>query len=146
MAAVEFTRRSLLAAAAVVIVAVGWGHAPARAEEPKGDLKAMQGTWVSKDEQGESTWVFKGDRVSLKTPNRAYELTVKLDADAKPAKSIDFHALDDSPNAKGADGKAVYKFDGEALSICMAIGENGRPTEFKNDFPNCVLFELKRKP
>ena len=35
----------------------------------EGDLKAMQGEWVSKDGQGmESIWKFKGEHVSLKTP------------------------------------------------------------------------------
>lgn len=136
-------RRSFLLAAAALAVVVGEGQT--RAEEPKGDLKTMQGTWVSKDENGESTWVFKENHVSLKTPTRAYEMTVKLDAEAKPEKSVDFKVLDDSPNAKGADGKAIYKFDGGTLSICLGIGENGRPKEFKSDFPNSVLFELKKK-
>jgi hypothetical protein len=72
-------------------------------------------------------------------------LTVKLDADVQPVETVDFHALDDSPDAKGADGRAVCKFDGEALLSCMAIGDDARPTEFSNDFPTCVLFQLKRK-
>ena len=136
-------RRSFLSA--VAGLAVGLSLVPARAEEPKGDLKAMQGTWTSKDEQGESTWVFKDDHVSIKTPTRGYEMTLKLDGAAKPEKSADFKVLDDSPNAKGADGKAIYKVDGGAISFCLAIGDNGRPKEFKNDFPNSVLFELKKK-
>ena len=44
----------------------------------EGDLKTMQGEWVSKDDQGESVWKFKGEHVSLKTPTRAYEMTIKV--------------------------------------------------------------------
>lgn len=118
---------------------------PAKTAELKGDLKAFQGTWVSKDDTGESTWVFKGDHVSIKTPTRAYEMTAKLDSEAKPEKSIEFTVLEDSPNSKGAKGAAIYKISGDTASICMAIGDGGRPTEFKTDFPNSVNFELKKK-
>jgi uncharacterized protein (TIGR03067 family) len=131
----------------LALAGVRWAGAdePAKAAELKGDLKAFQGTWVSKDDMGESTWVFKGDRVSIKTPSRAYEMTAKLDAEAKPEKQIEFTVLEDSPNAKGAKGAAIYKISGDTASICMAIGDGGRPTEFKTDFPNSVNFELKKK-
>ena len=61
-----------------------------RADEPKieGDLKALQGDWTSKDDQGESTWTFKGDKLHLKTPDREYEITIKIDDKAKPDKTI----------------------------------------------------------
>ncbi len=72
----------------------------------EGDLKAMQGEWISKDEQGgESVWKFKADHVSLKTPNRGYEITIKLNPKGEPEKHIDFDVLDDSPNAKGYKAK-----------------------------------------
>ena len=138
-------RGASLAALLVLSLAAARGDEPAKGAEVKGDLKAMQGTWVSKDDQGESTWVFKGDRVSIKTPSRGYEMTARLDPDAKPEKAITFQVLDDSPNAKGAKGEAIYKIDGDTVSICMGIQDAGRPKEFKMDFPNSVLFELKKK-
>jgi uncharacterized protein (TIGR03067 family) len=137
--------------AAVPLLAVLFLAAPTllRADEPKaptGDLKSMQGEWVSSDEQnGESTWSFKNDRLSLKTPTRAYQITVKLDPEAKPERSIDFKALEDSPNAKGAMAQGIYKFDGEKLQICFNGPDGERPKEFKNDFPKSLLFELKKK-
>lgn len=116
-----------------------------KAVEVKGDLKTLQGDWVSKDDSGETTWSFKGDRLSLKTPTRSYEMTVKLDADAKPEKAIDFRVLDTSPEAKNTKADGIYKIDGEKVQICFAMQETGRPKEFKMDFPNSFLFELKKK-
>jgi uncharacterized protein (TIGR03067 family) len=117
-------------------------------DEPKveGDLKLMQGEWVSKDDSGESTWVFKGDKLSIKTPTRAYEISLKLDSKADP-KAVDFKVLEDSPNAKNTESKGIYKFEDKdkKLSICIPAMEATRPKEFKTDFPNAILFELSKK-
>jgi uncharacterized protein (TIGR03067 family) len=119
------------------------------ADEPKkeitGDLKNLQGEWVSKDDSGESTWNFKGDALSIKTPSRAYEIKIKLDAEAKPAKAIDFKVSDDSPNAKGFQALGIYKIDGDKATICFG-SESSRPKEFQADFQTTFLFEMKRKP
>jgi uncharacterized protein (TIGR03067 family) len=115
-------------------------------KEISGDLKKMQGEWVSKDDQGESTWKFKEDKLSIKTPTRGYEITLTLDPKAKPHPTMDLKVDDDSPNAKGVTGLAIYKFDGEKkFSICMGAGEAERPKEFKSDFPQTILFELSKK-
>ncbi len=120
-----------------------------RADEPKplsGDLKAFQGEWVSKDDSGESTWVFKAERLSLKTPTRAYEITITLDPESKPEKAIDLKVLDTSPNAKGYQAPGIYKFDGEdKLSICFGGEGADRPKRFEADFQSTFLFELSRK-
>lgn len=113
------------------------------ADEPKGDLKALQGEWTSKDEQGESTWTFQGDRLSIKTPNRAYEITIKLDEAAKPEKTIDFDVLESSPNAKGYKAPGIYKIGGDKTTICF--GSEARPKDYQADFMNTFAFELTRK-
>jgi uncharacterized protein (TIGR03067 family) len=119
------------------------------ADEPEltGDLKAIQGTWISKDETGEATWEFKGKSLSLNAPGRAYKLTITLDPEAKPLKKIDFVGEDDSPNAKGFKAPGIYKFDGETkLTICFGSEDSGRPDEFKGDFQEgSFLFELTKK-
>jgi uncharacterized protein (TIGR03067 family) len=113
----------------------------------EGDLKTIQGEWVSKDDQGESVWKFKGDHVSLKTPTRAYEITIKLNAKGEPEKHIDFDVLDDSPNAKGYKAQGIYKLTEDGtLKICFGDGDSGRPKEFKTDFGKTFAFDLKRKP
>src|SRR5262245_10517016 len=102
----------------------------AMADDPQNDadLKKMQGVWVSKDDQGESTWTFKGDRLSLKTPTRSYEIKLTIDAAAKPIPAMDMKGLADSPNAADYKGLAIYKFDGDKkLAICFGGEEVGRP-------------------
>jgi uncharacterized protein (TIGR03067 family) len=113
------------------------------ADEPKGDLKKMQGAWTSKDDSGEATWTFQGDRLSLKAPGREYEITIKLDEAAKPEKVIDLDVLESSPNAKGTKSQGIYKFDGEdKLTICF--GPESRPKDFDADFMSSFAFELTR--
>jgi uncharacterized protein (TIGR03067 family) len=113
----------------------------------EGDLKVMQGEWISKDEQGgESVWNFKGDHVSLKTPTRAYEMTIKLNPKGEPEKHIDFDVLNDSPNAKGYKAQGIYKLTSDdTLKICFSDGDSGRPKEFKTDFGKSFSFDLKKK-
>jgi uncharacterized protein (TIGR03067 family) len=113
----------------------------------EGDLKLMQGEWISKDDQGgESVWIFKADHVSLKTPNRGYEITIKLNPKGEPEKHIDFDVLDDSPNAKGYKAQGIYKLTSDGtLKICFSDGDSGRPKEFKTDFGKSFSFDLKKK-
>ncbi|WP_165226843.1 TIGR03067 domain-containing protein [Aquisphaera insulae] len=127
----------------------------AAADEPKqapvlkieGDLKAMQGEWITTDEKtgGESVWKFDGEHVTLKTPTRSYDMRIKVDSEAKPEKRIDFDVSDTSPNAKGYKAQGIYKFDEGTLKICFSDGEAGRPKEFKTDFGKSFAFDLKRK-
>lgn len=117
------------------------------AEEAKveGDLKALQGEWVSKDSQGESFWTFKGNHLSIKTPDRAYEITITLDPKQTPEKHIDFEVSEDSPNAKGTKAAGIYKLDGETVKIAFAGPDAERPTEYKTEPANSFAFDLKKK-
>ena len=117
------------------------------ADEPKveGDLKALQGDWISKDEQGESTWTFKGDKLHLKTPDREYDITIKIDEKAKPEKTMDFAVAEDSPNAKGFKSPGIYKIDGKKASICFAAEGTTPPEKFVTDFGKSFNFDLTKK-
>jgi len=132
--------------AVVFVVGVALG-AVGFAEEPRveGDLKSLQGEWVSRDSQGESFWTFKGNRLSIKTPDRAYEMTIKLDPKQSPEKHIDFEVLDDSPNAKGTKAAGIYKFDGDVVKVAFAGADAERPTEYKTDPVKSFAFDLKKK-
>jgi uncharacterized protein (TIGR03067 family) len=121
-----------------------------RADEPaadaKADLKKMQGEWVSKDDSGESTWTFKDNHLSLKTPTRQYEIDLTLDPKAKPFPALEMKVLDTSPNAAGFNAPAIYKFDGDKkLSICFSAESGVRPTEFKTEIGKSFSFDLARK-
>ena len=149
------TRRHVIAAGLISALTFTLAlNSSVRGDDPKPDdkkdavldLKKMQGEWVSRDDSGESTWKFKGDKLSIKTPSRMYEITLRLDPKAKPNPSVDMKVGDDSPNAKGITGLAIYKFDGDKkLAICMGAGDAERPIEFKSDFPKIILFELTKK-
>lgn len=122
-----------------------------RADDPKveGDLKLLQGDWVTKDEQGnESKWNFKGDKVTLKAQpgDREYAMTIKLDEKAKPDKTIDFAVSDDSKNSKGFKSPGIYKFDGDKkATFCFSADGQTRPKEYKTDLPNSVSVELVKQ-
>ena len=113
----------------------------------EGDLKTMQGQWISKDGQGaESVWNFKEEHVSLKTPTRAYEMNIKLNPKGEPAKHIDFDVSEKSPNAKGYKAQGIYKLtDDGILKICFGDGDSGWPKEFKTDSGKTFSFDLKKK-
>jgi uncharacterized protein (TIGR03067 family) len=137
--------------ASIVVMACVLGALAAAsgfADEPKveGDLKSLQGEWVSKDSQGESFWTFKGNHLSIKTPDRSYEITITLDPKQTPEKHIDFEVTADSPNAKGTKAAGIYKLDGEdAVKIAFAGPDAERPTEYKTEPANSFAFDLKRK-
>jgi uncharacterized protein (TIGR03067 family) len=135
----------------LVLVAMSGAWASRDDEKSKetkieGDLKTIQGDWISKDELGESTWTFKGDHLSIKTTDRAYEITIKLDSKADPEQHMDFTVLKDSPNAQGSKAAGIYKLtDDGKLLICFASPDGSRPKEFKTDFGSAFSFELKKK-
>jgi len=132
----------------VLLMLVAFSGASGLADEPKveGDLKSLQGEWVSKDSQGESFWTFKGNHLSIKTPDRAYEITITLDPKQTPEKHIDFEVLDTSPDAKGTKAAGIYKLDGDdTVKIAFAGADAERPTEYKTDPAKSFSFELKKK-
>ncbi len=141
-----------LVAACLVPEALASQPVPGQDQKPApeitGDLKTMQGEWVSRDGQGnESVWSFKREHVSLKTPTRGYEMTIKLNSRAEPEKQIDFDVLENSPNAKGYKARGIYRFTSDGtLKICFSNGDSGRPKEFKTDFGNSFAFDLKKRP
>lgn len=142
-----FMNRWTLLAAIPLLGLIGIGL---RADEPRaedelqGDLKALQGDWVSKDETGESTWHFDKDVLSLTVPGREYKIKITLDEKAEPNKHMDFDVLEDSPNAKGFKAPGIYKIDGETLTVCFTA-DGTRPDKFEGDFMNSFLFEAKKK-
>ena len=107
-------------------------------DKPATDLDKLQGTWVPTSAVFDGTeapaellkerlWVITGSQLSeLNKGRRESRGTLVLDPTKKPT------ALDVTYNdgaAKGQMGRAIYKIEGDSLTVCMALpGE--RPAEF----------------
>jgi len=114
-------------------------------DKSQGDLKKLEGKWTtSSGGGGEATYTFKGEKLKVVAPSRTYEITVKLDPEAKPHKTIDFK-IDEAPDdAKGKTSKGIYKFDGEDKLIWCFRPEGERPKEYEMVGFEQILSELKR--
>jgi len=110
------------------------------------DLKHLEGEWSYKDENGgEVTYKFKGDKLSVRAPNRSYRMTVKLNPAANPEKTIDFHVDEGPEDAKGKTTKGIYKFEGDDIFIFCIRPEGDRPTKYEQSGYEQILSTLKRK-
>ncbi len=111
----------------------------AKPVELKGDLAKFQGSWTSAlgpEKNVPITVTIKENTVSLvitlQGEDRTMKGEVKLDAAAKPFKTLDW------VNFKGPNGEdfpvnlGIYKFDGDKLTVCSGGPGNARPTEFKD--------------
>jgi uncharacterized protein (TIGR03067 family) len=147
----------------VLIVAAGLLAAgAARADDPaKAELAQLEGTWAvtAREFMGKKASeedikklkakiVVKGDMVTVKSLDVDEEVVVaegklKLDPTTKP-KSLDV-TFTGGAN-KGETGLAIYELTGDALKVCIAVGEDKRPTEFagpKNQ--EWIYIEYKRE-
>src|SRR4051794_36189924 len=123
----RITRRTALLAAAALGLVSGLRADDAKVE---GDLKKMQGAWVADNNNQESKWVFEGSTVKTNVQDMDYTCTIKLDPKAEPFATIDLAVTEGA--GKGKTSKGIYKFDGEALVICVSMpGDETRPAEFK---------------
>ena len=139
-----FTRRRLtIALAALPTLSVSGLRADDKKAEDGGDLKALEGVWTQDADGHENTWTFKGTNCKRDAPTRKYDMTMTLDAKATP-KSVDFKTDKGPEDAEGKTLKAIYKLDGDKLTICLGVMED-RPKEFKQEEGSTFVFELKRK-
>ena len=143
-------RVSLIAALALVTLAVAAvSRAADDARQDKdtdADRKKMQGEWAAPSAGREKTiYTFKDDKLSVKAPSRSYEITVTLDATAKPEKSIDLKIEKAPEDAKGKTSKGIYKFEGDDKLVVCFRGEGERPAKFEQIGFEQILVELTRK-
>jgi uncharacterized protein (TIGR03067 family) len=128
-------RRSLLTPAVVMLFL---GNALQGQDKPSTDLERLQGTWVPSAAAFDGTdapaellkerlWVIAGDQLAeLNKGRREGRATLQIDA-AKPPAALDV-TYTDGP-AKGQTGRAIYKIEGDLLTVCMAL-PGDRPVEF----------------
>jgi uncharacterized protein (TIGR03067 family) len=136
----------VLATGAGFSLGAGAARSPAEDEKSSADvLKALQGTWVSANENVELKWTFEGETLKATVNGTDYTCKVKLDATAKPNATADF-LIDEGPeDAKGKTSKAIYKLDGEKLIICVSHPGKDRPKQFESAEGEAYLFELKKE-
>jgi uncharacterized protein (TIGR03067 family) len=111
-----------------------------------GDLKKLEGKWTTPSGQAgdKVTYSFKGTKLKVEAPSRTYEMTVTLDATAKPEKTIDFKIDDGPDDAKGKTCKGIYKFDGSDKFIFCFRPEGNRPDKYEQIGYEQIVSELKR--
>lgn len=131
------SRRSLMALALVSL-----SLNLATADE---SAKALEGTWVG-EEGISSEWTFKGDKLEANVNGNTYKAEFKVDAKAQPHATMDV-TISESPDGdgKGRVGKAIYKLDGDKLTLCVSMPGNDRPGAFSNIDEVQYKFELKKK-
>ncbi len=121
-------KKLLLAVALIVPSVAAFAADDAKVE---GDLKKIQGKWTAPAGDGTKvTYAFDGKKLKVVAPTRTYEMTVKLDPEAKPDKTIDFQIDEGPEDSKGKTSKGIYKFDGDDFVFCFAP-QGDRPTKYE---------------
>lgn len=138
-------RRRWVGLAMTFLMAAGQ-TAMAAEEKDGGDLKKLEGKWTTPSGQGGDpvTYTFKGKTLKVEAPSRTYEMTVTLDATAKPEKSIDFKIDEGPDDARGKTCKGIYKFDGDDKFIFCFRPEGDRPEKDEQEGYEQIVTELKR--
>lgn len=109
------------------------------ADEPAGDLKALQGTWnihaatlAARDHIEDFAGmklVVKGSDYTITLPGNDDKGAIKLD-DAKSPKHIDLTTRKDGP-FKGRNLAGIYKLDGDTVVLCLNSEKPERPAKFE---------------
>jgi RNA polymerase sigma factor (sigma-70 family) len=122
------------------------------AQDAKADKEKLQGTWEfvsvqfgGKEAQGDEAeqmknqkYVFKGDKLTAKV-----EIEYTIDPTKNP-KEIDWK-IDEGPPQERGTWKGIYQLKGDELTLCMAMPNRDRPTEFASKEGELAgLLKLKR--
>jgi uncharacterized protein (TIGR03067 family) len=139
---------SLVTAAALSGLGLLSGATPRALGDDKSQselLKPFQGTWATDGEGLDAKWTFEGEKVKATVNGTDYSCKVKIDTEAKPNPTLDLEIEDGPDEAKGKTSKAIYKLDGEKLTICVSVPGKDRPKEFAQAEDEAYLFNLKKQ-
>jgi uncharacterized protein (TIGR03067 family) len=134
---------------AFLTLAVWAVHSPGGSDDDKTSseaLKALQGTWVTAEDQGlDSKWTFEGETLKASVNGTDYTCKVKIEPKAKPHATMDL-VIDEGPeDSKGKTSKCIYKFAGEKLTLCVSVPGKDRPKEFEQAEDESYVFQLKKE-
>jgi uncharacterized protein (TIGR03067 family) len=108
-------------------------------------LKPFQGSWATDGEGIDSKWTFDGDTLKASVNGQDYTCKVKVDPAAKPNGTLDMTINEGPEESKGKVSKAIFKLDGEKLTLCVSVPGKDRPKEFAQVDDESYLFVLKKQ-
>jgi uncharacterized protein (TIGR03067 family) len=115
-------------------------------DKPQSELlKPFQGTWATDGDGIEAKWTFEGEKVKATVNGTDYSCKVKIDKEAKPNPTLDLEIEEGPEEAKGKTSKAIYKLDGEKLTLCVSVPGKDRPKEFAQAEDEAYLFTMKKQ-
>jgi RNA polymerase sigma factor (sigma-70 family) len=125
----------------------------AKAEDAKSVKGKLEGSWkitsgqlAGKELEGDEgdrikmqKWVFRGDKVTAKS-----ECAYSIDPSKKP-KEMDV-TVTEGPEMERGTWKGIYELKGDELTLCFAMPNRDRPTEFASKEGELImLMKLKRE-
>ena len=120
--------------AAMVSVAASGAEEPA----PSGDLARLQGQWTATfgPQNVVVVLTIKGTSAVLafgRADGQSIESKgeIKIDEAARPQKTLDWVNFSIANGQTAAPNLAIYKLDGDTLTVCSGGIGGDRPTEFK---------------
>jgi uncharacterized protein (TIGR03067 family) len=108
-------------------------------------LKPFQGSWATDGEGIDSKWTFEGENLKATVNGQDYTCKVTADPAAKPNGTLDMTISDGPEDSKGKISKAIFKFDGEKLTLCVSFPGKDRPKDFAQIDDEAYLFVLKKQ-
>jgi uncharacterized protein (TIGR03067 family) len=115
-------------------------------DKPQSELlKPFQGTWATDGDGLDAKWTFDGEKLKATVNGTDYSCKVKIDTEAKPNPTMDLTIEEGPEEAKGKISKAIYKLDGEKLTLCVSVPGKDRPKEFAQVEDESYLFAMKKQ-
>lgn len=135
------------ALALMAVVAAGSNVSGDDKAKVSGDLKKLQGAWVTAADGSahEARWVFDGDTMKATVNGMEHTTKVVVEPKAEPHPTIDLEITEGPDEVKGKKSLGIYKLDGDKLTVCVGMpGLDKRPADFKTVEDEAFMFELKR--